>query len=91
MTTQADTAFRELYAKFPKGPHAERAAWKSGWWAYKHDRYQEAIGFFESAAATFPRSDYRPAYLYWSARAPARPRATTRAPPRSYGSCRATT
>ena len=66
---EADTAFRELYAKFPKGPHAERAAWKSGWWAYKHDRYQEAIGFFESAAATFPRSDYRPAYLYWSSRA----------------------
>ncbi len=66
---QADAVFRELYAKFPKGPHAERAAWKSGWWAYKHDRYQEAIGFFESAAATFPRSDYRPAYLYWSSRA----------------------
>jgi soluble lytic murein transglycosylase len=66
---QADSVFRELYAKFPKGAHAERAAWKAGWWAYKHARYQEAVAFFEGTAASFPRSDYRPAYLYWSARA----------------------
>lgn len=66
---RADEAFRELYAKFPQGPHAERAAWKAGWWAYKHGRYQDAITFYESAAATFPRSDHRPAYLYWSGRA----------------------
>jgi soluble lytic murein transglycosylase len=65
----ADATFRELYAKFPKGSHAERAAWKSGWWAYKHARYQDASTLFESAAASFPRSDYRPSYLYWSARA----------------------
>jgi soluble lytic murein transglycosylase len=65
---QADATFRELYAKFPQGAHAERAAWKAGWWAYKHGRYHETITFYESAAAGFPRSDYRPAYLYWSAR-----------------------
>jgi soluble lytic murein transglycosylase len=66
---EADAAFRELYARFPKGPHAERAAWKAGWWAYKHDRFRDASSYFEGAAASFPRSDYRPAYLYWSARA----------------------
>ncbi len=66
---QADAVFRELYAKFPQGPRAERAAWKVGWWAYKHGRYSETTTFYESAATTFPRSDYRPAYLYWSARA----------------------
>jgi soluble lytic murein transglycosylase len=66
---QADSVFRELYTRFPKGPHAERAAWKAGWWAYKHGRHQDAVTFFEGAAGSFPRSDYRPAYLYWSARA----------------------
>ncbi len=66
---RADAVFRELYARYPQGAHAERAAWKAGWWAFKHGGYNDAVAFFESAASTFPRSDYRPAYLYWSARA----------------------
>jgi soluble lytic murein transglycosylase len=65
----ADQTFREMYEKFPTGHYAERAAWKIGWWAYKNDRYAETIRAFESAAASFPRSDHRPAWLYWSARA----------------------
>lgn len=65
----ADATFRELYARFPKGRHAERAAWKAGWSSYKRGRFQEASAMFESAALGFPRSDYRPSYLYWSARA----------------------
>jgi soluble lytic murein transglycosylase len=68
-TEQADAVFRELYQRFPQGRHAERAAWKAGWYSYKHGRYQEASALFEGAAANFPRSDYRPAYLYWSGRA----------------------
>jgi soluble lytic murein transglycosylase len=66
---QADAVFRELYAKFPTGANAERAAWRAGWWAYRHGRHQDTVAYFESAVAAFPRSDYRPAYLYWSARA----------------------
>jgi soluble lytic murein transglycosylase len=66
---KADDVFRELLVKFPQGRFAERAAWKSGWWAYKNARYDAAIQTFEWAASTFPRSDYRPSYLYWSARA----------------------
>jgi soluble lytic murein transglycosylase len=66
---QADAVFRELLSKFPKGRHAERAGWKAGWFAYKHSRYRDAMALFETAAANFPHSDYRPAYLYWSARA----------------------
>jgi soluble lytic murein transglycosylase len=66
---QAEAAFRELYQKFPQGPHAERAAWRAGWWAYRGGRYAEAVMYFESAAGSFPRSDYRPSYLYWSGRA----------------------
>ncbi len=66
---QADAVFRELYATFPKGPHAERAAWRAGWWAYLHHRPQDTVAFYEGVASAFPRSDYRPAYLYWSGRA----------------------
>jgi soluble lytic murein transglycosylase len=68
----AAQAFKELFSKFPNGPHAERAAWKYGWWQYKTADYAEAIRVFEGAAGTFPRSDYRPSYLYWAARAHAR-------------------
>ena len=32
-------------------------------------QYAETIRVFERGAANFPRSDYRPAWLYWSARA----------------------
>lgn len=64
--------FHELFEKFPSGQRAERAAWKSGWWAYKTGAYADTVRIFESAAARFPRSDYRPSYLYWSARAHSR-------------------
>ncbi|HXG53913.1 MAG TPA: transglycosylase SLT domain-containing protein [Vicinamibacterales bacterium] len=68
----AASTFRELYSKFPRGQHAERAAWKDGWWSYKNRNYADTIRVFESAAAGFPRSNYRPSYLYWAARSHAR-------------------
>jgi soluble lytic murein transglycosylase len=66
---KADETFREMYEKFPTGHYAERAAWKIGWMAYKSGRYADAVRAFESGAAHFARSDYRPAWLYWSGRA----------------------
>jgi soluble lytic murein transglycosylase len=66
---RADEAFRELYEKFPTGHYAERAAWKIGWWAYKNGHYEDTVRVFEKGAADFPRSDYRPSWLYWSGRA----------------------
>ena len=66
---QADAVFRELTARFPQGRYADRAAWKTGWWSYKNGRLQDAASVLESAATTFERSDYRPSYLYWAARA----------------------
>jgi soluble lytic murein transglycosylase len=66
---KADETFREMYARFPGGRYAERAAWKIGWLAYRNQQYADAIRVFEGAAARFPRSDYRPPWLYWSARA----------------------
>jgi soluble lytic murein transglycosylase len=66
---EADAVFREMYQKFPMGHYAERAAWKIGWWAYRNGKYADTVRTFESAAAHFPRSDFRPSWLYWSARA----------------------
>lgn len=66
---QGADVFREMVERFPAGKLAERAAWRAGWWAYRHDRYQDTVRIFERASAAFPRSDYRPAWLYWSARA----------------------
>ena len=65
----ADEVFRELWRRFPDSRYAERAAWKIGWWAYKNGRFAEAAQAFDSGAAGFPRSDNRPAWLYWSGRA----------------------
>lgn len=66
---QADAVFRELLERFPTGRFAERAAWKAGWWAYRQGRFAEARQFFDKGAAQFPRSDYRPSWLYWAGRA----------------------
>jgi soluble lytic murein transglycosylase len=65
----AAQTFKELYERFPTGPYAERSAWKYGWRAYTTGNYTETVRVFERAAAAFPRSDYRPPFLYWAARA----------------------
>src|SRR2546428_7385881 len=37
--------------------------------AYRAGRYADTTRVFEKAAFDFPRSDFRPTWLYWSARA----------------------
>jgi soluble lytic murein transglycosylase len=66
---RAAEVFRELLQRFPNGDRAPRAAWKYGWWEYKSGRHEETVRVFERAAAAFPRSDYRPSWIYWAARA----------------------
>lgn len=66
---EAEAIFLEMLRRFPSGRYSERAAWRAGWWAYRADRYRQAIALFEQGAASSPRSDYRPAWLYWSGRA----------------------
>ena len=66
---KAAEIFREIVDKFPAGRYAERAVWKAGWWAYRMRDYATTVRLFEKGAAAFPRSDYRPSWLYWSARA----------------------
>jgi len=66
---EADKVFREILNRYPAGRFTERAAWKAGWWAYRQGQYTDALQYFDRGAAQFPRSDYRPSWLYWSARA----------------------
>ncbi len=35
---EADMVLREMYARFPRGRYAERAAWKAGWASYRKRR-----------------------------------------------------
>ena len=64
----ADQTFRKLARLFPAGRHAPRAAWKIGWNAYRQGRHAECAEVFELAAGAFPRSDYRPSWIYWAGR-----------------------
>jgi len=64
----ADQESLELFEQFPKGRYTERAAWRIGWRAYRRGQFAETVRVFERAAFNFPRSDYRPAWLYWSGR-----------------------
>lgn len=66
---RAEAIFRDLYERYPRGTYAERAAWKSGWNAYRKNLYADTARIFERAASDFPRADYRPAWLYWAGRA----------------------
>lgn len=66
---RAADVFSQMYASFPSGSFADRAAWKAGWWAYKSGNFREAIRLFESAATAMRRADYRSAWVYWAARA----------------------
>jgi soluble lytic murein transglycosylase len=66
---RADEVFKEMLDRYPSGRFAERAAWRTGWWAYRQGRFRDAIRIFDRGAASFPRSDYRPPWLYWSGRA----------------------
>jgi soluble lytic murein transglycosylase len=64
----AAAVFTDMLRRFPQGAYAERAAWKAGWWAYKSGAYREAIRVFRIGLENFSRSDYRPSWLYWTAR-----------------------
>ncbi|HJU44505.1 MAG TPA: transglycosylase SLT domain-containing protein [Vicinamibacterales bacterium] len=67
--TEADAVFREILDRYPAGRFAERAAWKAGWTAYREGRFTDALQYFDKGSAQFPRSDYRPSWLYWAGRA----------------------
>ncbi len=67
--SRADEVFRLTIERYPSGRFAERAYWRSGWWAYRDRRFAEAASLFDRGAERFPRSDYRPSWLYWGGRA----------------------
>jgi soluble lytic murein transglycosylase len=65
----ADQESLELFETYPTGRFTERAAWRVGWHAYRRGDFANAVRIFERASFNFPRSDYRPAWLYWAGRA----------------------
>ncbi|MFI5177258.1 MAG: transglycosylase SLT domain-containing protein [Vicinamibacterales bacterium] len=67
----AAAVFADLFHRYPSGVRADRAAWKAGWWAYRSADYGAAIAIFSEATTALRRSDYRPSWLYWTARAEA--------------------
>jgi soluble lytic murein transglycosylase len=66
---KAAEVFDEMVERYPSGAYGDRAAWRAGWWAYRHKDYDTAIKVFDAAAVAHPRADYRPAWLYWTGRA----------------------
>jgi soluble lytic murein transglycosylase len=66
---EALAVFAKLLAEHPASRHAERAAWKLGWARFREGAYREAAEAFERGAVNAPRSDYRPAWLFWAGRA----------------------
>ena len=66
---KAAAVFAEYYGRYPQGLFADRAAWRAGWWAYRHAEFDDAVRIFETAAVSMRRADYRPSWLYWAARA----------------------
>ncbi|HTV02820.1 MAG TPA: lytic transglycosylase domain-containing protein [Luteitalea sp.] len=67
--TEAASLFRTLFDRNAGGRYGERAAWKYGWWAYRQGQFAETTRVFDTAAASIPRANTRPAWLYWSGRA----------------------
>lgn len=65
---EAEAVFLRMLDRYPAGRFAERAAWRAGWWAYRRGAFAQTIRLFERGAATFPRSDFRPSWIYWIAR-----------------------
>jgi TolA-binding protein len=71
--------FADYLERFPQGKYGARAAWRMGWWKYRSGDFESAATIFDQAAVNFPRSDYRPSWLYWAGRAYAKVNQTPRA------------
>ena len=75
----AGTVFADYLERFPQGKYGARAAWRLGWWRYRAGDFESTAAIFDQAAVNFPRSDYRPSWLYWAGRAYAKTKQTQRA------------
>jgi soluble lytic murein transglycosylase len=75
----AGVVFADYLERFPQGKYGARAAWRLGWWKYRAGDFEGASAIFDQAAVNFPRSDYRPSWLYWAGRAYAKVNQTPRA------------
>ena len=65
---QADAVFRELYRSIRRALRRARGV-EDRLAAYRSGRYADTVRVVRARRRRFPRSDYRPAWLYWSGRA----------------------
>lgn len=65
---KAIDCYRELGQRFPTGPRAHYAHWKSVWLSLRQGRTAEAKQGFEQQIALYPDSSEVPAALYWRGR-----------------------
>jgi soluble lytic murein transglycosylase len=75
----AGAVFADYLERFPQGKYGARAAWRLGWWRYRAGDFESTATIFDQAAVNFPRSDYRPSWLYWAGRAYAKSKQTAKA------------
>ncbi|PYX26897.1 MAG: lytic transglycosylase [Acidobacteria bacterium] len=60
--------FRELQQRFPNGPRASYAHWKTAWLSFRQGRTDEARKGFDDQVVLYPESNEVPPALYWRAR-----------------------
>jgi len=60
--------FRELQQRFPNGPRASYAHWKTAWLTFRQGRTEEARRGFEDQVVLYPDSNEVPPAIYWRAR-----------------------
>jgi soluble lytic murein transglycosylase len=61
-------AYKVLYENFPKGQHAERAAWKVALYHYFEKEYAEAASQFWNYLQTYRNPSSAAAAMYWMGR-----------------------
>ncbi|HYK89676.1 MAG TPA: transglycosylase SLT domain-containing protein [Acidobacteriota bacterium] len=65
---QAQQAYCDLYERFPKGEHAERALWRMSLFHFVQQRYGEALQGFYRYLAAYPNPSSAIPAIYWMAR-----------------------
>jgi soluble lytic murein transglycosylase len=66
---ETERVYLALNRRFPQTLQGQEAAWRRGWWRYRHGKMAEAEAIFLSAARAHPESIRTPAALYWAAMA----------------------
>jgi len=65
---KAIDSYREIQTRFPQGPRAPYANWKTSWLSLRQGRTSDAKNGFEQQITLYSSSNELPAALYWRGR-----------------------